>query len=174
MLDLESLDQYCTLSHHHTWMILSVMKVFLAGYRQLTNCFVGNVTKKSPSDVPKSNPRLPQESPHKTRWGKLGKIHWGSHGDLDLCWCPPPPVNFDSKRNAWPIFTNESCNRHMNDDGKSCKHNDLQSALGLSVDVHKVLLNLSLLVRPQNSLDCHETNICRACPGATFRMFFRV
>ena len=62
----------------------------------------------------------------------------------------------------------------MNDDGKSCKHNDLQSALGLSVDVHKVLLNLSLLVRPQNSLDCHETNICRACPGATFRMFFRV
>lgn len=23
MLDLESLDQYCTLSHHHTWMILT-------------------------------------------------------------------------------------------------------------------------------------------------------
>ena len=150
--------------------------------RQLTNCFVGNVTKKSPSDVPKSNPRLPQESPHRTRCGKLGNIHWGSHGDLDLCcwpctWQLPPPVNFDSKRNAWPILTNESCNTgwwyHKNRKNKDMR-TDLRSALGLSVDVHKVLLNLRLLVHPRNSLDCHDSNICHACPGATFRMFFRV
>lgn len=91
--------------------------------QQLTNCFVGKVTRKNPSEVPSKRPRLPHESPQRTRCGKFGKMHWGSQGDLEAFsppiprWIPQfpaPPVSFDSSLKAWPIFTKESWNGILN------------------------------------------------------------
>ena len=143
---------------------------------RLTNCFVGNVTKKSPSEVPKRSPRLPHESPHRTRCGKLGKTHWGSQGNLDfVTWLQlPPPVSLDSKRRAWPILTKESWNSGRNYEKRSQKEIDSRFALELSADVHKVLLNLNWCVHPPNNPYCRGSNICHTYPAVTFRTFFHV